>query len=166
MGHGDAGVGGRRDAGGDPGHDLEGDLGGDERLGLLAAAAEDERVAALQPHDARPGAGAVDEQVLDLALLDRRVAGLLADVEELGVVADAVERAGRDQAVVEDDVGARQELERARRHQARVPWPGADEIDDPSAGSATHAIISACFRMFAAPALSSCSASRRPSVPG
>ena len=34
-------------------HDLVRDAGIDERLDLLAAAAEDERVAALQPHDAR-----------------------------------------------------------------------------------------------------------------
>ena len=40
-----------------PGHHLERDAGGGERLGLLAAAAEHERVAALEPHDAARGRG-------------------------------------------------------------------------------------------------------------
>ena len=46
------GVGGRGDARGDAGHDLERDARRAQRLRLLAAAAEHERVAALQPHDA------------------------------------------------------------------------------------------------------------------
>ena len=49
--HRDPGVRGRGDRAGDAGHDLERHAGGEQRLGLLAAAAEHERVAALQPHD-------------------------------------------------------------------------------------------------------------------
>ena len=63
MGERDAGVGRRGDGGGHAGHDDERHAGGDQRLGLLAAAAEDERIAALEPHHdlaararARPGA--------------------------------------------------------------------------------------------------------------
>ena len=51
MGDRDAGVGGRRHTGGHAGHDLERHAGLDQRLRLLAAAAEDERVAALEAHD-------------------------------------------------------------------------------------------------------------------
>ena len=40
-----------------PGHDLERHAGGGERLGLLAAAPEHERVAALEPHDASRRSG-------------------------------------------------------------------------------------------------------------
>ena len=50
--HRDARVRGRGDGRRDAGDDLERDAGGGQRLRLLAAAAEDERVAALQPHDA------------------------------------------------------------------------------------------------------------------
>ena len=67
MGDRDPGVGGRGDPGGDAGDDLELDPGRGQRLGLLAAAAEDERVAALEPDDAAPGPGALDHQRLDLA---------------------------------------------------------------------------------------------------
>ena len=61
VGDRDAGVGGRGDAGGDAGHDLELDPGRAQRFALLAAAAEDERVAALQPHHAaaRPRAASI-----------------------------------------------------------------------------------------------------------
>ena len=53
----DAGVGGRGDGGGDAGHDDEGHARVDQRLGLLAAAAEDERIAALEAHDDLARAG-------------------------------------------------------------------------------------------------------------
>ena len=69
MGDRDPRVGRRGDAGRDAGDDLELDPGGGERLGLLAAAAEHERVAALEPHDAAARARALDHQRLDLLLL-------------------------------------------------------------------------------------------------
>jgi hypothetical protein len=47
VGRGNAGGGGRGEARGDAGHDPERDAGGGERQRLLAAAAEDVRVAAL-----------------------------------------------------------------------------------------------------------------------
>ena len=52
-----AGVGGRGDGGSDAGDDLEGDAGGCERERFLAAAAEDEGVAALEAHDAHARRG-------------------------------------------------------------------------------------------------------------
>ena len=51
VGHRDARVGGRRDAGRHTRDDLERDAGGGQRLSLLAAAPEHEGVAALQAHD-------------------------------------------------------------------------------------------------------------------
>ena len=86
VGDGDAGVGGHGDGGGDAGHDLEGDAGVAQRLRLLAAAAEDERVAALQPDDALALAGLLDEQGVDRVLVVAAGrAGDLADVDQLGV---------------------------------------------------------------------------------
>ena len=49
---------------GDAGHDLDGDAGCGQRLDLLAAAAEHERIAALQPHHALAGAGQRDSRSL------------------------------------------------------------------------------------------------------
>ena len=95
MGHRDPRVRRGGDAGGYPGHDLEVDSGRGQRLGLLAAAAEDERIAALEPHHAPPRPRPVDQQRLDVVLLDGVVAGALADVDELGVGAGAGERAPR-----------------------------------------------------------------------
>ena len=84
--HRDAGVRRGRDRAGDAGHDLEGDPGVDERLGLLAAAAEHERVAALEPHHPPARLRVLDQLRVDL-LLARRRAGPrgLADVDHLGV---------------------------------------------------------------------------------
>ena len=61
VGHRDAGVGARRDPAGDAGHDLELDSGLAQRFPLLAATAEDERIAALQPHHALPRPRRLDQ---------------------------------------------------------------------------------------------------------
>ena len=164
MGDGDPRVGGRRDAGGDPRHDLELDPGRAQRFALLAAAAEDERVAALEPHDALARRGRLDQPLADLLLRHRGHAGLLADVDQLGVSRAPVERARRDQAVVEDRVGDGDQLQRSRRHQPRVAGPGPDQVDDPR--SRAHAAASARSRMSRAPAASRRSARSAPTGAG
>ena len=117
VGDRDAGVGGRADGAGDAGHDLERDAGRGERLGLLAAAAEHERVAALQPHDAsRPVRPALDEQRVDLVLGEVDLARApCPPTMQLGAGGREVEQRRRRQPVVHDDVGAR----RAARRRAR-----------------------------------------------
>ena len=67
VGDGDAGVRRGGDGGGDAGDDLEGDAGGRQVLAFLAAAAEDEGVAALEADDALALAGLLDEQGVDLS---------------------------------------------------------------------------------------------------
>ena len=119
MGDGDARVGGRGDPGGDAGHDLERDARRAQRERLLAAAAEHERVAALQAHDAPARPGALEHQRLGLLLGHRASAALLADEQQLGVRARAVERRRRDQAVVEDHVRARRSARARARSAAR-----------------------------------------------
>ena len=84
VGHRDAGVRGRGDRARDAGHDLERHARRDERLGFFAAAAEHERVAALQPHDGRAGAPALDEQPVDVGLTHRDASRRLPDVDALG----------------------------------------------------------------------------------
>jgi hypothetical protein len=130
MGDRDPRVGGRRDTRRHPRHDLEAHAGLGQRFGLLAAAAEHERVAALQPDHALPGLPQLHQLRVDLVLLDRRLARLLAHVAELRAGAGAVERPGRDQPVVEHDVGARDQLQRAPGHQPWITGTGADEIHD------------------------------------
>ena len=122
MGYGDPRVCGRSHAGGHARHDLEVDPGSAQRLCLLAAAAEHERISALQPHDATSGRPVLEQQPLDLGLRHRRTATLLAGIQELGVGSSAIQRRRRNQAVVDDHVGRRDQLERARRQQARIAW--------------------------------------------
>ena len=71
----------------------------------------------------------LDQQPVDLLLRHLRPAALLADVDELRVRARVLERLRRDQAVVEDDVGRGDQLDRADGQQPRVAGPGADQVD-------------------------------------
>ena len=75
VGDRDPGVGGGGDPGGDPGDDLELDPGRAQRLALLAAAAEDERVAALEPDDAPARPRRLDQPLVDLLLRRPRALG-------------------------------------------------------------------------------------------
>ena len=113
LGDGDARVGGRGDAGGDARHDLERDARLAQQQRLLAAAAEHERVAALEPHHAAAGARVLEQERVRVLLGDLRPRALLADVDELRVRARVRERLGRDQPVVEDHVGLRDQLDGA-----------------------------------------------------
>jgi hypothetical protein len=92
-------------------HHLERHARSGERLGLLTAAPEHERVATLQAHHALAGSGKLDQQPVRLLLGDRSRAGLLADIAQLRLRPRPLERAGRDQPVVEDRVRARDQLE-------------------------------------------------------
>jgi hypothetical protein len=111
VSHGDSRVGRRGHAGGHARNDLEGYAGGGQSLGLLAAAPEHERISALEANDALAVARQLHEQRVDLILLHRRCAGFLADVAQLGVRPRAGKGAGRDEPVVEDRVGGRDQLE-------------------------------------------------------
>jgi hypothetical protein len=95
---------GAGDRGGDPRNDLERDPGVGEVLGLLAAAAEDERIAAFQPHDALFLARQLDEPPVRVLLWRPLAAGALADVLAFRL-GDALEDRRPRQLVVEDDVG-------------------------------------------------------------
>ena len=93
-----------------------------EHLELLAPAAEDERVAALEAHDVEV-APELDEEAVDL-LLRQPVA---ADAERVG--GRLVDELLRDEPVVDDGVAGAQPLQPADGDQPRVARPGADERD-------------------------------------
>ena len=87
------------------GHDLALDPGCGQRERLLAAAAEDERVAALEAHDLEPLPPELDEQVVQLGLADV----LARDHERVG--GRLVDELGRDEHVVDERVAAADEVE-------------------------------------------------------
>ena len=114
------GVGGRRDRRGDAGHDLERDAGGRERLRLLAAAAEDERVAALEAHDEATRAGRARRgrrRSRPGSWCGRPGASTASISRQPG--RRLVEQLAADQAVVHEHLGAAQQLEPAHGDQAR-----------------------------------------------
>ena len=99
---------GTADSADTPGTTSNGDAGLGQRERLLAAAAEDERVAALQPHDLEPLPAELDEQ--------RRSARAWRDVlarDHERVVGRLVDELRRDEHVVDERV--------ARRGSARGP---------------------------------------------
>src|SRR5207247_5787045 len=126
----------RRDVRAHPRNDLEGDAVARQRLRLLAAPAEDEGVAALEPHDTAPAPRVPDEERVD-AFLGQRVSAARLAGEDAARPGCLVEEASIDQAIVDDDVGAAQELEATDGDQPRVAGAGADECHRPYTHAAT-----------------------------
>ena len=122
--------GGAGRGGGDAGHDLGPDAGGIEGLQLLAAAPEDEGVAALKANHPFAQARLGDEDIVDLVLGHRMAARGLAHVDTVGIAAREVEHAVADQPVVDDDVGLFQKALAPQGDEVRRSRPGADDMDD------------------------------------
>ena len=129
MGQRDAGIRGDPIRRGHTRHDLERDPVVGERFEFLAAAAEDERVTALQAHDTFAFAGEPDEQRADAILRQRVAVAFLADVDELGARSRQRNDFRRHQPVVNDRVGTLDHSQRAQRQQFGVARTSADERD-------------------------------------
>jgi len=126
--------------GGDAGHDLDRDSSRPTSRDLLAAAAENHGVAALEPHHAPAGLGERDHQRIDLALPAGRPIAGLADQHLLRLAAGKIEDFRRDQVVDQDDVGRLQRAHRAQREELRIARAGADQRD--GAGSGNGCLVS------------------------
>src|SRR5262249_59906518 len=86
MRGGDPGIGERADRRGHARHHLERDAGCAQRLRLLGATPEDERVSVLEPHDGLSGTRPLDEQLLDVPLPEPLALAMwTSDRDHLGV---------------------------------------------------------------------------------
>src|ERR1035438_3388612 len=105
---------------GDSGDNLEGHASSVEGRQLFGSAAKDERVAALETHNAATSAGVADHQGVDLVLRNALAAAALAHVGNLGRGRGEIEDGLRNQVVVEDDVRGLDEANGFDREQVRV----------------------------------------------
>ena len=133
MGDRNARQSGNRDRRADTGNHLHRHPGQCALDGLLAAAAEQEVVAALQPHHAASLPGLFDEDRVDVFLRRLRAPRDLADVDLLGVRAGLVEHGERRQPVVDDDIGLLHGPKPPDGDEVRVTWAAAHQND--SAGT-------------------------------
>ncbi len=106
------------------------------RRQLLAAPAEHERIAALEPHDLSACAGPATSSSIDLLLRERGVPRALAHIHQLRAGPGLVQQLGADQTVVYHDVGPPQQLEPARGDESGIPRAAADEVHRAGRGSA------------------------------
>ena len=111
----------RRDAG----NDLDLDALGAQRLDLFSAAAEDEGIAALEPHHPLAGAGRSHQPAMDLALRNRMFAPGLADGHDLRRRVGQVENLRAHQPVGEDHLGGTDRPQGLQGEQFRVARAGA-----------------------------------------
>jgi len=127
MGQWNAGIRGAGQSGGDAGHDFEADAVRAQEFQFLAAAAEHEWIAALEPDHAFPGERVLQHELVDALLRGVVLRGLLADFDELGVAARQLQHVAADQSVMQDHIGLVEQAQCAQRQQARIARAGADK---------------------------------------
>ena len=108
MGQRNTGVGGASQGGRDTGHDLERHVGCMQRQRLLAASAEDQRVAALEADHALSGTRQAYQQGVDVFLCHAMMGAGLADKDALGVTPRHVQHLIGHEAVVHHHIGLAQ----------------------------------------------------------
>jgi hypothetical protein len=123
----DAGIGEAADPRGDAGDDAEGNAGGGERQRLLAAAAEDEGIAALEAQHPFALSRQPNEPLGDVGLLLRGFSAALSGVFERGAGRGKAEDTLVHQGVVDDRVRPPQRMEGEEREQPRIARPRADQ---------------------------------------
>jgi hypothetical protein len=128
VGDRDAGVGGAGDGRADAGDDFEWHAGGGEFGGFLGAAAEDHRVAALEADHGAAGLGFLYDERVDLVLRHRVVLGALADVDFAAARFGPREKFGVDEGIVDEHIGALDDLLGSERDETDVTRSGSDEI--------------------------------------
>ena len=130
MSEGDHRRGGASCSGGDAGHDLEGHASLDQRLDLLAAATEDQRIAAFEPHHPLAQLGASHEKRVDLRLAHEVAVALLAGIDALGPRSRQRQDALADETVMDHDVGPLEQAQRLDRQELGIARTGAHEMND------------------------------------
>ena len=99
-----------------------------QHLELLAAASENQRIAALEARHALALSGEAHQQLVDAPLLIGP-AGLPADEDPLGIAPRAIQHRLAHQAVVENHVRSLQQLQRPQREQVRIAGAGSNQVD-------------------------------------
>ncbi|MNE36016.1 hypothetical protein D3C80_1298090 [compost metagenome] len=129
VGQGDPGIGAAAGGGSDARYHLTIDAVLQEEVEFFGAPAEDERVAALEPHHPLALGRQVDQQLVDLCLGQAVVAADLANVMAAASGRDQGQQFTADQAVIDHGIGLHQQAPGAQGEQARIAGPGTDQGD-------------------------------------
>ena len=127
---GDAGRGRARLEGADAGDDLEGDAGGLEGQGFFPSAAEDQRVAPLEPHHAPALPGVGQQERVDVGLGGPAAATALPHRQGQGPVREEGRETRIQEGVEQHHLGLPQGAQPSEREQVRVARTGSDEADE------------------------------------
>ena len=141
-----AAVGGDSQRRGHARNHFERDARFNQRFHFLTAAAEDERVAALQPNDREPAPRALDHHGADLFLREGVHGFLLADVDALAILAREIEQVLVGKMIVEHGVGEGEQLAALPGDEVRVARAGSNQIDLTHV-TVAHALVRAAFTL-------------------
>ncbi len=112
---------------------------------FLGAAAENEGIAALQPHHGPAGPAEPHQHVVDLFLRHRMEARLLADIDAGRAVPDRGEDAVRHEAIVHDDLSLPDYPRRLQGEQFRIARARSDQVDFSNAHCALRPVSAGAF---------------------
>ena len=100
-----------------------------QSLQFLAAAAENEGIAALEPDDLTSGARRRDQMPVDRLLADAGMTSALADIDRSASGRANARISGSTRSSMENDIGRLQQTQCAHSQEIGIARPGADQID-------------------------------------
>jgi hypothetical protein len=124
-----AGVGGDAEWRCDTGHDFERHAGLSERFSFFTAAAEHERIAALETHHVEAACAAIDEQRADFLLRESVRGFFLANVEAFGGGGREIEQIGAREMIVENGIGLGEKAFGFHGDEFGIAWSCAYQVD-------------------------------------
>ena len=131
MGDRDAGVGKPSDTCGNSRRYADLDSGPNQSKRFLAAATENERVAALQSGNALSLARKINQPKRNIALRRRRPAASFASKNQVSVASAPFENLRIRESVVDNRIRHAQRVVAVKRHQPGIPRPRADQPYEP-----------------------------------
>lgn len=129
VGDGDAGKGTGGKCGGDTGNDFERQACGANGIDFFGRAGEDGWVASFEPDDDLAGLSVLQDFFVDFVLSPDAGAAMFADADVLGV-GSVLEDRFVAESVIEDDIGAAEDLGTTQSQKAGIAWSSTDQVDE------------------------------------
>src|SRR5437879_2177121 len=126
---GDVRAGGHGGGGCHPRHDFKIYSCSSERGNLLARAAENQRIASLEPNHSLCCSGIADKKAVYLLLGNRFCAATLSHVTQNRAGRDDAQNFRRNERIVQNDLRRAQDAPGLARQELRIAGPCTDEID-------------------------------------
>ncbi len=112
-----------------------------QRSDLLAATTKDERITTFQSHNVFASLRCSQHSFVNIVLASTGKRTLLANIDLFGITSCIIKDGPVDQIVIQNHIGALQQLQRLERDQFRIAWSDSEDRKDNGCFLADHEVL-------------------------